>query len=227
MNPDPQRREIKTALAGNLCRCTGYVKIVESVQAAAAAKGTDETENDPRFPRRHRRPHTPLIDSFDKVTGRARYTADIARPAHWSGASCARRIRMRASCPSTRPRRSRRWACRRCIAGEDTPVPFGVLPIAERISSGARQGALPRRPGGRGGGIDDAATAERAGADRVSTSAAGLLHPKAARARRARWRSTTTSPTTCCARCTPSSATAPRASRRPTWCASRASPSPR
>jgi 4-hydroxybenzoyl-CoA reductase subunit gamma len=34
-NPDPSRDEIKTALAGNLCRCTGYVKIIESVEAAA------------------------------------------------------------------------------------------------------------------------------------------------------------------------------------------------
>jgi 4-hydroxybenzoyl-CoA reductase gamma subunit len=35
-NPDPSRDEIKAALAGNLCRCTGYVKIIESVEAAAA-----------------------------------------------------------------------------------------------------------------------------------------------------------------------------------------------
>ena len=35
-NPDPTEAEIRAALAGNLCRCTGYVKIVESVQAAAA-----------------------------------------------------------------------------------------------------------------------------------------------------------------------------------------------
>ncbi|MBF0325158.1 4-hydroxybenzoyl-CoA reductase subunit gamma [Magnetospirillum moscoviense] len=33
-NPDPSRDQIKAALAGNLCRCTGYVKIVESVEAA-------------------------------------------------------------------------------------------------------------------------------------------------------------------------------------------------
>lgn len=33
-NPSPTDDEIRTALSGNLCRCTGYAKIVESVQAA-------------------------------------------------------------------------------------------------------------------------------------------------------------------------------------------------
>ncbi|HXY05866.1 MAG TPA: 4-hydroxybenzoyl-CoA reductase subunit gamma [Burkholderiaceae bacterium] len=38
--PDPSAEQIRTALSGNLCRCTGYTKIIESVQAAAAARAT-------------------------------------------------------------------------------------------------------------------------------------------------------------------------------------------
>lgn len=34
-NPNPTREEVKRALAGNLCRCTGYIKIVDAVLAAA------------------------------------------------------------------------------------------------------------------------------------------------------------------------------------------------
>ncbi len=35
--PHPSEAQIRDALSGNLCRCTGYVKIVESVQAAVEA----------------------------------------------------------------------------------------------------------------------------------------------------------------------------------------------
>ena len=34
-NPNPTKREVEEALVGNLCRCTGYVKIVDAVLAAA------------------------------------------------------------------------------------------------------------------------------------------------------------------------------------------------
>jgi len=35
-NPDPSDGEIRQAISGNLCRCTGYVNIIKSVQYAAA-----------------------------------------------------------------------------------------------------------------------------------------------------------------------------------------------
>jgi carbon-monoxide dehydrogenase small subunit len=35
-NPDPSETEIRQAISGNLCRCTGYNKIVEAIQYAAA-----------------------------------------------------------------------------------------------------------------------------------------------------------------------------------------------
>jgi len=34
-NPAPTREEIRKSIAGNLCRCTGYVQIVESIEKAA------------------------------------------------------------------------------------------------------------------------------------------------------------------------------------------------
>jgi len=34
-NPEPTRDQVREALSGNLCRCTGYVKIVDAVMAAA------------------------------------------------------------------------------------------------------------------------------------------------------------------------------------------------
>jgi aerobic carbon-monoxide dehydrogenase small subunit len=47
-NPDPSEEEIRAAISGNLCRCTGYMNIVKAIKAAAgesqrepAAAGTE------------------------------------------------------------------------------------------------------------------------------------------------------------------------------------------
>ncbi|MCS7260431.1 MAG: molybdopterin-dependent oxidoreductase [Anaerolineae bacterium] len=77
-NPDPDEVQIKQALRHNLCRCTGYVKIIAAVQAAARALRGDapptssSTESAGVIGGRSVRP-----DAWDKVTGRTRFTADL------------------------------------------------------------------------------------------------------------------------------------------------------
>jgi aerobic carbon-monoxide dehydrogenase small subunit len=38
--PHPSREEIRRAIAGNICRCTGYAKIVQAIEAVAAGTGS-------------------------------------------------------------------------------------------------------------------------------------------------------------------------------------------
>jgi aerobic carbon-monoxide dehydrogenase small subunit len=40
-NPNPTDEEVRWAISGNLCRCTGYMNIVKSIQAAAAMKSEE------------------------------------------------------------------------------------------------------------------------------------------------------------------------------------------
>jgi aerobic-type carbon monoxide dehydrogenase small subunit (CoxS/CutS family) len=44
-NPQPTRSEIRAALAGNLCRCTGYTQILQAVELTVAEAAGSEPEN--------------------------------------------------------------------------------------------------------------------------------------------------------------------------------------
>jgi carbon-monoxide dehydrogenase small subunit len=43
-NPSPNEKEIRTGLAGHLCRCTGYNQIVEAVSVAAETMRNSKSE---------------------------------------------------------------------------------------------------------------------------------------------------------------------------------------
>src|ERR1019366_9125175 len=86
-NPEPATVEIKEALSGNLCRCGTYPRMIRAVAGwrqfaavASDARPTDTGERD------QRRDHdvvgvgVPRVDAADKVTGRAKYTADLRLP---------------------------------------------------------------------------------------------------------------------------------------------------
>jgi carbon-monoxide dehydrogenase small subunit len=49
-NPDPTEEEIRQAISGNLCRCTGYVNIVKAIQYAAAKLKPAVTVDSPTAP---------------------------------------------------------------------------------------------------------------------------------------------------------------------------------
>ncbi len=107
-NSDPSEEEIRYALAGNLCRCTGYDKIVRAVSAAAKeidrsnklvrcdVDRRDETTDEAKSKWQHDTTFTnqefkivgtrpPRPDGVDKVTGRARYGADASAPGQLVG----------------------------------------------------------------------------------------------------------------------------------------------
>lgn len=59
-NDNPSDEEIKTAIEGNLCRCTGFQPIVDSIRAAAALKRADDAGGD--VTSAHSDPHPGFTD---------------------------------------------------------------------------------------------------------------------------------------------------------------------
>ncbi|MCW9097274.1 MAG: 2Fe-2S iron-sulfur cluster-binding protein, partial [Ignavibacteriaceae bacterium] len=84
--PDPSKEEIKKELSGNLCRCTGYTKILEAVETSKAYLRGEEPGEIEYQPQKSAMnlsvvgKRLPKIDAPDKATGRAIYTDDIVLP---------------------------------------------------------------------------------------------------------------------------------------------------
>ena len=81
-NPDPSEDEIKKAIRGNVCRCTGYKKIIEGISLAGAILRGERTV-DPALERGERfgvGERAFRSDVRDKVLGRGEYCDDVALP---------------------------------------------------------------------------------------------------------------------------------------------------
>jgi xanthine dehydrogenase molybdenum-binding subunit len=75
---NPTREEVKEAISGNLCRCTGYVKIIDA--ALSAAKEMRQEEGNRRQEALVVKKRFPRCDAVAKVTGSTIYASDIKLP---------------------------------------------------------------------------------------------------------------------------------------------------
>ncbi|MCP4167437.1 MAG: molybdopterin-dependent oxidoreductase [Chloroflexi bacterium] len=75
-NPQPTPAQVMRALQGNLCRCTGYIKIVDSVMAATGPQAKPA----PTEPEHAIGGHLRRLNAVDKVTGVTHYAGDISLP---------------------------------------------------------------------------------------------------------------------------------------------------
>src|SRR5581483_9833674 len=73
-NPRPDRRAVEDAIGGVLCRCTGYLKIVEAISAAASAPVRAEASD----PVQAVGTRMPRVDGGPKVAGTDKFGADEA-----------------------------------------------------------------------------------------------------------------------------------------------------
>jgi 4-hydroxybenzoyl-CoA reductase alpha subunit len=128
-NPQPSRAEIKEALSGNLCRCTGYLKIFEAIELTATGEPGDKGkggEGDVEAGRCRRK-----IDARSKCTGQTRFADDIELP-RMLAAKLLRSPVPHALIKGIDVSRARALpGVKAIITGDDLPIPYGILPVSQ------------------------------------------------------------------------------------------------
>ncbi len=132
-NPNPGKEEIKEALSGNLCRCTGYKKIIDAVSSCANGSGHKDTALISKAKGRYKmvgKP-APYIEAIKKVEGKAEYADDIFTK---NALHCRflRSTRAHAIIESIDVTQAIKIdGVRKIVTGSEIRNKFGVLPISE------------------------------------------------------------------------------------------------
>ncbi len=88
-NPDPTPYDIKEAISGNLCRCTGYHKVIDAILAAAAELRGESVPDPDENAKGSLGRSLVRVDGISKVTGAAKFAGDLHLPATLCGAMVA------------------------------------------------------------------------------------------------------------------------------------------
>ena len=134
-HPHPTRDQIKEALSGNLCRCTGYQQIFEAVEQAIGACGHAEPQ-DTANPRRGRNEHHRQA-APPRRRPRQGHRPDRVRRRRQccrgccTASCCAPRSRTRASSRIDTSRAAAHPGVHLVLTGRDFPIPYGILPVSQ------------------------------------------------------------------------------------------------
>ncbi len=131
-NPNPTVGEIKEALSGNLCRCTGYKKIIEAVAEYTKEQTGEKKEKNNSASVGTSRPY---IEAGEKVTGSAEYADDITIK---NSLHCKflRSIYPHALIENIDTSEALKlYGVHYIATGKELPIKFGVLPISQDETS--------------------------------------------------------------------------------------------
>jgi 4-hydroxybenzoyl-CoA reductase subunit alpha len=130
-NPNPSTEQIKEALSGNLCRCTGYKKIIEAVESYAKDENGAHSAENPGDKFKMVGHGRPYIEARKKVQGTADFADDIKIK---NSLNCkflrSEYAHARILSIDTSKAESLKGV-RAVVTGKDLPEKFGVLPISQ------------------------------------------------------------------------------------------------